>query len=526
MANEIIPDRENLPDDRIRSEEFGVQETNEQETSIENPDSESKNNFEFNPVRLTQIIEPSIELASIEIQTDQQNKTKKKQFLDGMGQGPFIYYNGIHIEYIDIFDFRLYHEGIIPAMKINFFDRNGVFADSGFPLDDSIITVFIYSRSNRLRSIKMDFKITQFQDLFNNKFSISGICNIPELYLSRVESFSRKTSFESLKEVAKICKLGFCSNIANSDDEMNWINVGNPRYEFINEVVKSSYISDESFLFCYIDFYYNLCYVDVEKEIKRDISEDKMIISDGKEKDLAKDLDDEKISDLILSTDYSFRETNGFIEEYKVTNRSTKVSLKKGYYTIVDYYDTTNKSLLEFNIDTLSSDGKKSIILKGKPLDNDYFKNNYRKEWVGKMEPFDDGEGNMHENYHYSIIQNEINLTELTKIQLNAKLKTPNYNLFITQKVPVYLTKEKPGLLHSSLNYKRLDGEWIITNIEYIFDGKSQYQKITLVKRELELEPNEISEFESPTNSNNSLSSNINQDYTNDLSPYDLPPNS
>ena len=519
-----IPPNE-LPDDRVRSsEEFGVQETNEQDSN-ENPDSGNKNNFEFNPVRLTQIIEPTIELTTIEVKTDQQNKTKKKQFLDGMGQGPFIYYNGIHIEYTDILDFKLYHEGIIPAMKINFFDRNGIFADEGFPMDDAIITVFIYSRSNRLRSVKMDFKITQFQDLFNNKFSISGICSIPEIYLSRIESFSKSTSFECLKEVAKICKLGFCSNISNSDDEMNWINVGNPRYEFINEVVKSSYISDESFLFCYIDFYYNLCYVDIEKELKRDISEDKMIVSDGKEKDLAKDSDDEKIADLMLSTDKSFKETNGFIEEYKVTNRSTKISLKKGYYTIVDYYDTVNKNILEFNIDTLTSDGKKSIILKGKPLDNDYFKENYVKKWVGKLEPFGDGDGNMHENYQYSIIQNELNLEELTKIQLNVKLKTPNYNLFITQKVPAYLTKDKPGLGHSSLNYKRLDGEWIITNIEYVFDGKSQYQKITLVKRELELEPNEISEFDSPTNSNNSLSNDSDQNYTNELSPYDLPPN-
>jgi LAS superfamily LD-carboxypeptidase LdcB len=523
MSNEIIPNRENLPENLPQVESFGVEETDVQEKNEDLNEKEKENKFIFNPVQLTRLVDPTISVTKIEVETSRRTPKEKKSFLTGMGQGPFVYYNGIHIEYDDISDFKLYHENILPAMKINFFDRNGIFKDEGFPMDDTIITVFLYARSNRLRSIKMDFKVTQFQDLDNGKYIISGIVDISKIYLKKFESFSNKTSFECLMELAKNCDIGFCSNVSNSDDKMTWINPGKSRYDFINEVIYNSYISDDSFLFCYIDFFYNICYVDIEKEMKRDNNQDQMIISDGKEKDLSSTPDDdEKIGPIILSTDKSLKETNGYIEDYKVINKSTQISLSKGYSTRTKYYDSLNKQILKFDIDTITSDSKTTIPLKGKPLDNNFFKENVDARWVGKIEVFGDGEGNAHTNFNYSLIQNEINLKELTKIQLEAKLKNPNFNLFITQKVYVSLTKQKPGIAHSSLNYKRLDGNWIITNIEYIFDGKSQYQKVTLVKRELEMDENEIDNQSGLSTEN---ANNTSQNYQNELSPFDEQPN-
>jgi hypothetical protein len=140
-------------------------------------------------------------------------------------------------------------------------------------------------------------------------------------------------------------------------------------------------LSDDAFLNCYIDFYYNLCYVDVEKELTRNNELDKMVISDGKNEFSNDPEQDEDIAPLILSTDYSAKGTNAFISEYVVTNRSTQVSLNKAYLTKTKFYDTKSKELLIFDVDSITSQGDKTIIMKGKPGDENFFKNRFYCHW-------------------------------------------------------------------------------------------------------------------------------------------------
>jgi len=296
----------NQPSD-TQNKEVPTNEGNPQEV-IEQPSSVNENsnsnaetqNQDFTPVQLTQIFEPTIKPSRISLDAQTTDKRQRKDFLTGLGTAPFVYYNGIHIEYKDMSYFELYHEGILPAIKITFIDRNGIFKDRGFPVDDTIISIFLYSRSKRLRSINMDFKISNFKDLGQNEFSIVGVVNITEIYLRKFKSYSKKTSFEALKELAKECELGFCSNISNTNDKMTWINTGLTNYQFIDDIVKNSYLNDSAFLNCYIDFYYNLCYVDVEKELTRNNELDKMIISDGKNEFTSDPEQDENIAPLIL----------------------------------------------------------------------------------------------------------------------------------------------------------------------------------------------------------------------------------
>jgi predicted chitinase/LAS superfamily LD-carboxypeptidase LdcB len=516
-----VPPTNEPPPSEVQNEDVNNEQTEVQDVSEENADSQKKN-LDFNPVQLTQIIEPNITVTTISIDGKGVTKAQRKQFTTSMGAAPLVYYNGIHIEYSDISMFKLYHEGILPAIKIIFVDRNGIFRDDGFPVDDAIITIFIHSKSKRLRSIKMDFKITNFKDLAGS-FSIQGIVDIPQIYLRKFTSYSKKTSFECLQEVAKECQLGFATNVSDSNDKMTWINTGHQRLQFISEVVNNSYISDNSFLHCYIDYYYNLCYVDLEKEYNRENSEDVQILSTGK-KEFTENDDDEEISKLTLSTDKSFKETNMWINKYKITNRSTKTSLNNAYLTRNKVYNSLKKEVLDFGIDSITSNGDKSIILKGKPGDEEFFKENINSIWSGKLEEFGDGEGNAHNNYNYSPTQNSINLNEFNKIEAEVDLPNPNFNIFKTQKIFTSLLKEVPGANQKTLKFKRLDGNWIIRDIEFNFDGNKHYQTLRLIKRELEIDSNdEISEPSSEQN--NSQTNNSEQDYTNELSPYDLPPN-
>lgn len=487
--NEEISESTTDPDIQNDS---NVESNNEDEES-QNSDTENQTE-NFQPVKLTQLVQPEIKPTQIAFNTGNMSPKDKKELSKGLGTAPLIYYNGIQLNYQDISMFELYHEGILPAIKITFTDTLGLFRGEGFPLDDTTITIFIYSRSKILRSIYMDFKITKFQDLGGYQYTISGISNIPDIYIRKFKSLSKMTSFEALKEIAKDCKLGFCTNINNTNDKMTWIDTGFPYHKFITNIVENSYMSDTAFLTCYIDFYYNLCYVELDKEINRDVKNDKMIFNSGRGDIIDDDTKDETVTTLVLTTDGSARDTNAFISFFQIKNRSTSVALNSAYLTKTKFYDAKNKELLIFNIDSQTSKSNDSIILKGKPSDEDFFKSNINNIWVGKLDKFeDDGSGNMHSNYNYALIQNRRNIEDLSKVSMKVKLGIPNFNLFVYQKVPVFIVFDKPGALQNSLTHKRVTGDWLITNINYIYDGSAFYQEITMIIRELQADSNEVS---------------------------------
>jgi predicted chitinase/LAS superfamily LD-carboxypeptidase LdcB len=507
---------ENTTNETNLPQDFLLQDTNEQESNIFSSDEKNYNDSSFSPIRLTQLFKPTIKPLEIELETDL-NKNQKKQIKRGLGIAPLIYYNGMHIEVKEILSFDLYYEGMIPAIKLVIKDGKGIFTSSGFPLDDTIVTIFISSKSRILRSIYMDFKISDFKDLGSQEYSISGIADIPELYIREYISFSNKTSFETLQEISKICGLGFCSNINETKDKMTWINPDVAYHQFINNITQTAYVSDNSFVICYIDFYYNLCFVEIEKELNRDVKNDKMILSSGFG-DVNEDPNlDEKVGNLFLTTDKSAKDSNIYIKEYSVINQSTKLSIKKSYTTKTKFYDTSNKEILIFEIDALTSNGEKSVILKGKPGDSDIFKRNKNGVWMGKIEPYDEGLGNMHKNFNYTQIQNKENLNEISKIILNVSLPVPNYNLYKYQKITVYILFDKPSLF-GSLKHERLTGDWLIVDINIIFDGNETTQEIKLVKRELELND---TEFSQTTKKKKKNFTDNNYSHENELSPFD-----
>ena len=494
-----IPTETGSPDFNTESQDF----SGDSNSDVDRTDT-------FNPIQLTQYFKPTISVNRIELDAVGSDKKQKKDFLVNMGAAPFVQYNGIHIEYTDFTSFELYHEGIIPATKMTFMDRNGIFKDIGFPTDDTLITIFLYSGSKRLRSILMDFKITNFKDIGSNKYSLTGLANIPRIYLSKFNSYSNMTSYNALKELAKQCELGFCSNISDTNDEMTWINNGSKNYKFISDVISNAYLSDESYLSCYVDFYYNLCYVDLEKEYQRDNLDDKQLSTQIKRRFSSNPSGDDDIVPLFLSTDKSASDTVSFISRYQVLNKSTQVSLNNAYITKNKFYDSNNKELLIFNTDSITPDGGNKIIMKGKPNDETFYKENINNIWTGKLDS-----DNMHKNFNYSTVQNRINIRELNKIQIEIHIPNANYNLYIFQKVRLALINDKPGANQSSLNYKRLSGNWLITDIRYTFNGNDKDQIITLVRKELELSENEIEKTKSGLNETF-------EDNDNQLSPGDV----
>lgn len=504
------------------------QSDEQQQLDSNNSDSDTNNESGIPITNLTQIFPPSITPLEISFNTEDFNRKDKKKFEKGLGFLPFIYYNGVKLDTKDVISFKLYHRGMIPALDISFRDTYNFFREDGFPGDDSFITIYLNSRSINLRSIHMDFKIYDFKDSGESIYVLTGICDIPQLYLRKFNSYGNKTSHEALQDVAKQIGIGFCSNISNSDDRMTWVNTGFKNIEFIQNVINNSYVSEDSFQYCYIDFYYNLCYIDIAKELNRDTSNDKMINGFGYallKNETNSDSNDEKIIPSVLSNDPAVRQSVSFFNNYEIFNKSTKVSLEKAYRSRSKFYDSVKKELLVFDIESQTSDGSKTLILKGKPNDSTFYKENISTIWIGKQDFYDEGSGNVHKNYNYAIPQNRQNLDDLTKISCKITLPNCNYNLYLFQKILVAFTDIKPSPVNDQKFLKRFTGDWLITNIDFNYDG-DMIQEVTIVKRELELSAEEAANTvpkEENTNeasvpeSTNELTPNEQEQVTNDI---------
>lgn len=459
-----------------------------QESSKGNNDATNEDNSqkvdEVTP-GLSNIFPPTIKVEPIKIKHKGESKEFLKEWSSDIGTRPFIWYNSYQIDDKDIEYFALYHDGLLPTMTLSFKDSMNLMKDKGFPLDDTKIKIFLSSRTKNIRHILLEFKIANFS-VNGDIYTIKGVLNVNGLHLRKFKSYSKKTSFFALQDICKEVGLGFNSNITDSKDQMTWINTGQKVYDFMDEILSYSYISDEGFSYGYVDFFYNFNYVDIEKELSRDASEDNGIDSSGFGKDVTGD--DKKIKKISLSNDRSLQESDSYVSEYKILNNSTSVSLEKGYLNVSKYYDSFKKEYLIFDVDSITSEGSKSIIMKGSPQDENFYKENVNTTYVGKLDP-----DNAHINYNYSYVHNSQNIDDLQKIGIKLTLPNPNYNLYRFQKIVVLITN-KGRTPSANIKNDRISGDWFITEIKFIYSGGSYNQEISLIKRELEVSKEEFDE--------------------------------
>jgi hypothetical protein len=68
---------------------------------------------------------------------------------------------------------------------------------------------------------------------------------------------------------------------------------------------------------------------------------------------------------------------------------------------------------------------------------------------------------------------------------MNIKLPNPNYNIYIYQKIDVYLVKDLATMLSPELIEYRYSGEWLILDIVFEYSGGKMFQDVTLVRKEM-----------------------------------------
>lgn len=436
------------------------------------------------------VSEPKISVYAIEIPLSNGSQEISTDDVTNLGKVPLVWYNGIIINPKIISSFYLDTNGFLPRLRMFFSDPLDILDSDGFALDNTIISIFLDSRTkdsgsvSALRPIRMDFKIVDFSYSEGDQlFYIQGLPDVDGLFLQNIQSFSKSTSLNTLKELASKLKLGFNTNITTTDDVMNWINPGIENYKFIQDVTDKSFRDESSFFTSFIDYYYNLNFIEVETELKENINELKGVLTALVS---SSETDTQVVDYLYLVNDsYASSPYNIVFEDYKIDNKSTKVSLKNGYRTELFYYDKTGNwknnagTDLKFTLET-NTDGK-GIILKSFPNDtksDGFFQTNIKKEYLPPIDI-----DNTHMHYNYASLLNNYNLEEVKKVTITLTMKQPNFNFVKYQKVKVLIFETSLG---QSLLNKRLSGGWLITAINYRYSPETGLkQEIELVKREL-----------------------------------------
>jgi hypothetical protein len=437
--------------------------------------------------------QPTIEVMPIEITKHPEMNTASGD-AEIIGREPLLWYNGLVIPSKYISSFYLDTDGFFPVLKVFFTDHTAIMRNKGFAMDNTIISVYISSRTKatdnslKLYPIRMDFKIVDYGYMDDAAlYFIQGYPNVDGLYLEKTKSFKDKSSYEVVSDISKQLKLGFKSNITGTDDRMTWMNIGMESAYFIQDTTSKAYKSDSSFFTSFIDYDYCLNFVDVEKQMLSDINNQKGImtashITMGESESQIK-------TDLYLTTkNLTQSSMNNVISTYSVVNKSTKISLKNGYRTELHYYDKTGNwekkagTFLRFVIET-NTDGK-GIVLKSFPSDSradGFFKRNTKKVY---MTPLD--VDNTHVHYNYAALLNQYNSEEINKVTLTAVLNQPNFNFYRYQKIKVLIFENGLGADVKEAMNERLSGGWLITAINFSYTPEEGLlQHIKMVKREL-----------------------------------------
>jgi hypothetical protein len=438
---------------------------------------------------ITNIDPPTIKLEPISIPLPTgENSRDAIETAQAIGLTPFIWLNGVGIDQRYIKKFDLYHIGVIPHVEALIEDNTGILTREGFPLDDSTFQIFLNSNSKYLKSIHLKMKMAKFTENKNKTYKLIGKLDLRDFYKIKFDSY-KGTSFNVLRELAKELEIGYNSNIVQTNDDMKWKNVGKNYANFIEHIMMHSYINDQAFMMGYIDFYYCLNFVDIEKEWQRDNNTD-VGIDNSTIGMVATSNEENRLSKIILTTDKSDQGSVNYISNVlSIKNNSTELSTKLGQFTQTKFYDTAKKSFLIFDVDSLSEDNGNKMILKGKINDGKELKENFRTFFGGRFDF-----SNVHDNYVYAEAQNKRNMQNLARISCQLELQNINYNLYKYQKVKIIFSNPVQTASDEDLVQSRISGNWIITDIRFSWNGKYFRQILSCARKDLEKLPEEKNE--------------------------------
>lgn len=411
-------------------------------------------------------LEPTMELDKLEFKSynesegDNPGDSNASQAL-GV-EFPLILVNGYRFWKPSIRRFEINLRGFSPTIDIVIVDVDSLFTTDSYPRDGDVINVRIASKAKDLyKDIRMDFSIVSVDSPAKSAaessmggavYSLTGQIKVPGLYAEQCKSYGTGTTLDHLEKITTELKLGLASNVDLTDDLMNLITPYEPLKDTIEDLVKHSYVNEDSFVTCCIDPYYYFNFVDLNSILNADEDFEDSIpaLDDNLNDTLGPDASNKKnLLEKSPLTITSFSEAAGsnlHISKYALQNKAGKQVKKNGYKRVLQFFenDSEETGLISFDVEPLTSNNLKDIHepLKGR-RDEETYKQDIKYKYVGRRHS-DAETSNTHLNYNFAGLHNVQNLQELDKLFLEVELSTWNPAIYRYQKLPVAIFSETP----------------------------------------------------------------------------------
>ena len=450
---------------------------------------------------------------------------------------PIIRINDMVLGKDDIQSMLISSRGFLPTIELSLKFANTALISKNMPKDGDMISVFVRTNTSAINYLRNDFIINHVDSNVSSKSANNTVFLRGELFIEGFTSNNNTfgiigTSKDVMKEIAKKFKMGFAYNDADDmDDLQNWLCCFSSPQVFIEDVTRHSWKNNMSFFKSWVDLYYNLCFVNVNKFLSSDENpEDEIDLTFFSSTVALNSLtsssdkpDDAKPFLKVFSNFDSFKGSSFYISKWHPVNRSN--SLSSGYSNIIHSF-THNQNVYIENKDNCedtlivnpvydTSKLDSYIILRGRAKydenanpDNEQARVNYSMQntyinhiWSGVEYKMDKDEnsssnntwsGNVHHNYHNAAYQNEINDIELNKLYIEVVCDGLCLQVMRGERVPVFLKYNTPldkNISPDDPAFNRFySGYYIVDSIEYKYNGKvktgySSFSTIMSLKR-------------------------------------------
>ena len=486
---------------------------------------------------LLAVVEPAILPTEIKLDNLGEDGGGDKQTKAIGAVKPFVLVNSYQFGPKDIQSFDLDCSGVTPRCSITVVDNKNAFQVESYPRDGDFFTILLNSKHQEtFKSIHMDFDILSIETTpelegVQPTITMEGIAKIPRLFAEDCQVLDAEGSLKHLETVARDLELGLATNIEATDDSQSRIQAYVTYADFIKDIVENSYVSDDSFTHYYIDQYYYLTFVDINKifnspnakldEVMTVLTSFASSMQENGNSEDGGDNKGDQVEVPLLLTNH--KDTNGMschAYSYELINNSSKISLQAGYARNIQIYDNNSdegERLQEFTVEALTTEELADIEapLKGNEKDNRY-ETQVKYKYMGRQNAGEDGLGNTHKNLVFSKLHNKQNHMETQKMKLKIHLSSFNPSIYKFQKIPVLLyhydgvraeaskqgdfKREEAGFTDQPFDMAKgedqndakqvvdrfLSGHYIIENIDYYIDDPEQglRQVVTLMRRE------------------------------------------
>ena len=504
------------------------------------PNVEGKTNKDSSLVRLVEDpeIKKNIQFDELSIATANATPDGGSSQVGTVGLTyPIIKINDIVFGQNDIISMSIVSDSFLPTISLTVQYSNSSVISKNMPKDGDIISVFCRTNTDAINYIRNDYIITscngttesgKTKAFFTGSLFIEGIDSTNNVYAVL------GTSKDVMKETAKRFNIGFAYNDSDDmNDTQNWVCCDTSPIDFVSNVTEHCWKDSMSFFKSWIDIYYNLCFVNVNKFLLSDSNpEDEIDITFGSNTSefagIVPDNKDTTVALKIFTNDPVAKGTPFFIKKWRPRNNS-QVSRTVGYSnTIFSYVHNQNvyTNNKDYCCETLkiepAYDPNKVdsyILLRGRAkyskennpaneqerVNSNVIKTYSTKIWTGveyKMNEDEDKEnnntwsGNIHQNYNNAVYCNSLNRAELEKLYIVIECEGLCLQVMRGERVPVYIMyndamdrTSAPRSTNAEFN-KFYTGYYIVDEISYEYNVKTNdgygpfTTKMTLKRRE------------------------------------------